>query len=315
MQPRRSPWRHRLVAIVLVLAGAVLSVFPVAENFYQDWQGLAVVDDYTALVEAAPQEVLDRQRTAAQEYNDSLHPSVLNDPWSDEQPATSAEHDAYVSELQGFGPLGRIRLPSVGIDLPIYHDATRYSLGLGAGHMYGTSLPVGGVGTHSVIAGHTGATIRTYFNRLNEAVEGDLIHIDTLGETLTYRIDQIQVVSRDDLSQIQPIEGADLVTLVTCIVGHQNDRLLVRGVRYEPGPAATASTATPDAGSAPKPAQADLRVQEWMLPRLALGGGALLLVMGMSIHWVISDARTRPSLGARVQDDAPRRAVREDALL
>lgn len=295
--------------MVMILAGAALSLYPVVENVYHDWQGLSVVDDYSQRVAAAPAPVLEGQLQAAEQYNADLTPSALNDPWDDEQAASSPQHDAYVQKLAGFGPLGRIRVPSVEIDLPIFHDATKHSLGLGAGHMYGTSLPVGGTGSHSVIAGHTGATIRTYFNRLNEAVEGDLIHIDSLGETLTYRVDLIQVVSKSDLSQIQPVDGADLVTLVTCIPGHKSDRLLVRGVRFDP----TEATGAQASVTVLDPAALPISVQGWMVPRLGIAGGALLLALAMLIMWLVSDARTR-STGTHREQPAPESAQREDAL-
>lgn len=313
MKNRRPLWRQRLIAIVLIFMGAVMSVYPVVENLYNDWRGSAVVDEYTQRISAAPAPILESQQQAAEQYNDALTISALNDPWSDEQEATSPEHDAYVGELAGFGPLGRIRVPSVEIDLPIFHDATRRSLGLGAGHMYGTSLPIGGPGTHAVIAGHTGSTERTYFNRLNEVGEGTLFHIDTLGRTLTYRVDQITVVSMSDLSQIQPVEGADLVTLVTCIVGSSGERLLVRGVR-EPTSAADTAHGTDIEAAAQVPAETPHAIQRWMRPRLAIAAGALVLLFGMTITWLVSDTRAVPSVGAGFSEPAqPTGTKREDA--
>lgn len=311
-QPR---WRHRLVAIALILVGAALSIQPVVENMYHDWQGLTVVDEYARRMDAAPASVLEAHLQDAEQYNRALTIGALSDPWSDEQEAVSTEHDAYVGELAGFGPLGRIRVPSVGIDLPIFHDATRHSLGLGAGHMYGTSLPVGGAGTHAVIAGHTGATIRTYFNRLNEVGEGALFSIDSLGRTLTYRVDRIAVVSMYDLSQIQPIEDEDLVSLVTCIPGHKGERLLVRGVRV-PDTSAVAASGTPGADASRMPAESVFGLQPWMHPRLAVTAAALLLAVGMIIAWVAADMRhPLPSGDTSPESRRPHSTEREDASL
>lgn len=313
MKNRQPRWRQRLIAATLIFLGAVLCVYPVVENLYNDWRGSVVVDEYAQRISAAPAGILESQQQAAEQYNEALTISALGDPWSDEQEATSPEHDAYVGEMAGFGPLGRIRVPSVEIDLPIFHDATQRSLGLGAGHMYGTSLPIGGPGTHAVIAGHTGSTERTYFNRLNEVAEGTLFYVDTLGRTLTYRVDQISVVSMNDLSRIQPVEGADLVTLVTCIVGNSGERLLVRGVR-EPNVVGDTAPGTDSQVAAQIPAGVPLSVQQWMGPRLAIAAGALVLLLVMTITWLVSDARAVGSVGAaRNEPSQPRGTPREDA--
>jgi len=207
-------------------------------------------------------------------------------------------HDAYLSRLSAFGPLGRIRIPAISVDLPIFHDATRRSLGRGAGHMYGTSLPVGGPGTHAVIAGHTGSTVRTYFDRLKEIGEGDVFFIDVAGETLAYRVDRVSEVRADDLSLIQPEPDRDLVTLVTCIQGSagKGRRLLVRGVRDTSPVAASGSSITGVPGVTDRPAattsvSVDLSVTDWMWPRLALAGGAVALVLAMEVGWLIGASR------------------------
>ena len=136
----------------------------------------------------------------------------------------------------GDGVMGTIEVPSAGIYLPIKHGTDADDLLSMAGHLYGTSLPVGGAGTHAVIAGHTGLQNADLFTGLSRVKEGDTFHIHVLGRTLTYRVDRIVVVLPEDEDphlQVEP--GRDLVTLYTCTpYGINSHRLLVRGTRDEP---------------------------------------------------------------------------------
>lgn len=183
--------------------------------------------------------------------------ALLTDPWTNEAAANSPEHTKYMGALNvphgqaagadtgtddsgdgvAMGPLGRIRIPKIDVDLPIRHDATHASMNGGAGHMYGTSLPVGGPSTHSVIAAHTGAR-RIYFDRLTELVRGDYFLIDSINGTLKYQVTGTDLVPDTDLSSIRIQKGKDLVTLVTCHPGPDgsNWRLLVHGSRVPTGP-------------------------------------------------------------------------------
>ena len=311
---RRRALAQRLIALLLILVGTAVSLWPVGETFYNNWVATTAVDDYSQSITASDADMLSAQRQTAAGYNGALMPAMLTDPWSDAQEATSVEHDDYLNELAGFGALGRIRIPSLAVDLPIYHDATGRSLALGAGHMYGTSLPVGGAGTHAVIAGHTGSTARTYFDRLNEAVIGTTFFIDSAGATLAYQVDKISVVSADDLSLIQRQDGQDLVTLVTCINGSAGERLLVRGTRI-PLPERTTSEAPANS----EPASTDLSIVDWMWPRLGVGGAGVLLVLLISSSWLRSHRRVVPALARETAQapnhlEGPENDVQEDAI-
>ena len=99
MKNRQPRCRQRLIAATLIFLGAVLSVYPVVENLYNDWRGSVVVDEYAQRISAAPAGILESQQQAAEQYNEALTISALGDPWSDEQEATSPEHDAYVGEM------------------------------------------------------------------------------------------------------------------------------------------------------------------------------------------------------------------------
>lgn len=262
-------WRRLVggLAVACSLAGATVSVWPVAEAAFAQYSNARV---------AASSSMPDSGAAgAAEEYNAAKPPVSATDPWSDDAAATGPDHDRYLAALGGGdGPIGRVEIPTIGVDLPIWPDATKTSLAKGAGHMYGTSLPVGGPGTHAVIAAHTGMTNRVFFDRLPELGVGDVFFVDSAAGRLAYRVDETAVVSPDDLSRIQPIPGEDHVTLITCTDyrgGHAARRLLVRGIRTSLPEQATATL------PAPVDAVATVATVDWAWPRLAVGAAGLLV--------------------------------------
>ena len=242
----------RLVVSTLMLAAVVMALLPVGQVAYGTLEGSREAAQYVQQIDRLP--VREEVAQAAMEYNSTLDPEMaLQDPWNHEQEAASQAHDAYKAAATGngvLGPLGRIRVDEVGIDLPIYPDATKESLAKGAGHMYGTSLPVGGKSTHTVIAAHTGWPNWLLFDNITLLEEGDEFVIDSINGSLRYRVDQIAKVRPDDLSLIQIEEGKDYATLVTCFFvsrGHAPYRLLVRGERIPDVPVVTTATQGVDA--------------------------------------------------------------------
>ena len=132
--------------------------------------------------------------------------------------------------------MGTIKIPKISVNLPIYHGTSQTALASGAGHLYGSSLPVGGDNTHSVITGHRGLVNAMMFTRLDEMKTGDFFYIEVMGETLGYEVDRITVINPDDTSQLKIVPGEDRVTLMTCTpYGVNTQRLLISGHR-EPIP-------------------------------------------------------------------------------
>ena len=128
--------------------------------------------------------------------------------------------------------MGTIKVPKQSINLPIYHGTSEEALASGAGHLYGTSLPVGGKSTHSVITGHRGLVEAMMFTRLDEVKKGDFFYIEVMGETLGYKVDNISVILPDDTSKLRIAPGEDRVTLMTCTpYGVNTHRLLISGHR------------------------------------------------------------------------------------
>lgn len=157
------------------------------------------------------------------------------DPFSNGErlSSQSAQDQRYGRLLnEGHGIMGRVSIPKISVDLPIYHGTGDKQLSFGSGHLYGTSLPVGGNNTHAVITGHRGMVQAQMFTRLDEMREGDFIYISTMNRTLAYEVDRITVIEPTDTSQLRIVPGQDRLTLMTCTpYGINSHRLLVSGHR------------------------------------------------------------------------------------
>lgn len=130
------------------------------------------------------------------------------------------------------GVMARLQIPKIGLDLPVYHGTADATLLKGLGHLEGTSLPVGGPGTHAVITGHRGLAQATMFTHLDKVGVGDRFTITTFGQVLTYKVIRTKVVDPDQTESLRPVAGQDLVTLVTCTpLGINSERMLVTGER------------------------------------------------------------------------------------
>lgn len=177
----------------------------------------------------------------AQAYNRKIAASgqyslgEVNDPYSpggdkDSGSRKDAEYQALLGNTDGV--LGTIRVPKVSIRLPIYHGTAKDTLAVGAGHLYGTSLPVGGKSTNAVITGHRGLPNAMMFTRLDELKIGDYFYIQTLGRTMGYKVKAINVINPSDTHLYKVVPGRDLVTLMTCTpYGVNTQRLVITGER------------------------------------------------------------------------------------
>lgn len=148
---------------------------------------------------------------------------------------TGEDDPAYMGQLNDDqGIMAVIEVPSIGVDMPVRHGSGTYALEHGAGHLHGTSLPVGGQGSHSVITAHRGLRDKLMFTRLDELEAGDLMYVRVEGETLAYKVDRVSVIDPDDTRLLRARPGEDRLTLMTCTpYGVNTQRLLVSGVRAE----------------------------------------------------------------------------------
>ncbi len=280
--------RQAAVAGLLLLVGAVITIWPVVANLLGNRSGAELSRQYVEQIQASDQAELDQAIARANDYNAGLPPTALQDPWGAAASSGGASHTEYVEQLNSTEAIARIRIPAISVDLPVFHGSDHESLLRGAGHMYGSSLPVGGTGTHSVLAAHTGWQGRTFFDRLPELREGDRFHIDVAGTTLTYVVDKISVVEPWELEAVEAVEDADLVTLVTCYTppGEHLQRMLVRGVRDTSTPT-TSAPGQQDADQASPNGEdvaIDLSIQQWMWPRIGVTAAAVALMLLIGVR-------------------------------
>ncbi|MCS5478768.1 class C sortase [Corynebacterium sp. YIM 101645] len=232
----RPRGRDRWIPLLLVIAGILVLTYPVVATYLRNSNQAAVVDAYRDSLVKISREDRSDWLDRARRYNEQNTGAPILDPWLNRVSKENAPYRDYLEELNPGGEDGAIMaalsIPAIDVRLPVYHGTEMDTLHEGVGHLYGSALPVGGDGTHSVLTGHTGLTTATMFDNLGEIQEGDAFYLEVLGESFKYEVDQIKVVLPDEIDDTQPVAGRDLVTLITCTpYGVNSHRLLVRGTR------------------------------------------------------------------------------------
>lgn len=218
-----------LPAIVVIL-GLLVMMYPVVSTAWNNYGASKAAKEYAQLDKDTPQEVKNTQWDKAHEYNEQRTSGPILDPWLNDISPDNPEYAEYLDQLSQNDAMARFIFPKIGVDLPVYHGTSDDVLQRGLGHLYGSDLPIGGRGTHSVITGHTGLSNATMFDNLSKAEEGDAFYVQVSGHKLKYEIDQIKVVLPDQTEDLRPDESGDYITLITCTpYGVNTHRLLVRG--------------------------------------------------------------------------------------
>ena len=225
---RKGRWIDVTLVAALVL-GLLIFLYPTISDFYNNLGIQKSVQTYDETVSEMSEQQCEALIAAAEEYNASL-------PTGDAQEFVSGEpqDDTYESLLNvdGDGMIGYVTINKTNTNLPIYHGTSDEALAQGTGHLEGSSLPVGGDGTHAVITGHRGLPSATLFTNLDQLDVGDTFSVTVLDHTYVYKVDLISIVDPDDVSKLLIEPGKDYVTLLTCTpYGVNTQRLLVRGVR------------------------------------------------------------------------------------
>lgn len=244
---RKQKMLIALACLVFIIAGVVLGYAPVAtvlNNLRQHQQS----QEYS-------QQIARRESTSegkaqnkaaiqkARNYNSSLNGIPILDPFLDEVENSSAKYQQYLGVLADSDVMSRIRVESAGIDLPVRHGTDDSSIATGAGHVYGTALPVGGDGNRSVLTAHTGMQSATLFDNLVKVRKGDLMVVETYGEKMTYKVTDIRTVLPSQSDALTAVPGKDLLTLMTCTpYGVNTHRLLVTGERVPNQPEKSSSS-------------------------------------------------------------------------
>lgn len=222
---------------ILFLAGLSLLLYPFVADRWNSYRQKKLITEYEEVV-AQKMETgeIDQKREwkKAHDYNDSLVPYILPDSFAAAAAASGVDDKEYMDclNLTGNGMMGYVQIPKIGIKIPIFHTTDEEVLREGAGHLPGSSLPVGGEGTHAVISAHRGLPSAALFTDLDKLEKGDHFLLYILDDILCYQVDKISVVRPTDTSDLVAEDGKDLVTLLTCTpYGVNSHRLLVRGVR------------------------------------------------------------------------------------
>lgn len=224
-----------LVIGIIFLAGLSLLLYPFVANQWNNYRQKQLISGYEQVVsdkEAAEGIDYDAERKKAEDYNEVLLPCVLPDSFALAE--SSGVDPVYMNTLNIAGDemMGSVEIPKINIKIPIYHTTEEDVLNKGAGHLEGSSLPVGGANTHAVISAHRGLPSASLFTDLDQMKVGDHFLLHVLDETLCYEVDKISVVKPEDTSALAVEDGQDLVTLLTCTpYGVNTERLLVRGHR------------------------------------------------------------------------------------
>ena len=243
----------KIVIILIFLAGLSLLLYPFIANQWNNHRQKQLIGNYESVIsdkEAAGNIDYAAEMKKAEAYNDALLPSILPDSFAVADASTETD-SSYEDSLNiaGDGMMGIVEIPKIAIKLPMYHGTGDEVLQKAAGHLEGSSLPIGGESTHAVISAHRGLPSASLFTDLDQLEIGDHFLIHVLDETLCYEVDQILVVDPEDTSALAVEDGEDLVTLLTCTpYGVNTQRLMVRGHRVPYEEQAVADEQTPLSG-------------------------------------------------------------------
>ena len=227
-----------ILAAVLFLLALGLTLYPVVSNYYNQHHQSQIQTAYREVLEQTDTTELKRIREQAAAYNAAITPGAAEKNYTQESIIAASEN--YVNQLNvgGSGIMGYIEIPKIHVDLPIYHGTGSDSLDRGTGHLLGSSLPVGGEGTHTIITGHSGMASQKMFTDLEQLQEGDVFYLRVLDEVLAYEVKAVHTVLPHDTTYLGIVPGQDLCTLVTCTpTGVNTHRLLVQGSRISFVPA------------------------------------------------------------------------------
>ena len=235
----------RLLTSILIVIGGGLLLYSDTASWISQYRQAEIINALSNNVASADPDPHE-QLKAAREYNDALSAGADLLPNHRKPSGAGSFKDEDATKLWAYedilnadthGLIGRIRIPSIDVDLPIYHGTTENILAKGVGHLQGTSLPVGGIGTHTVLTAHRGLAKARLFTDLDYLESGDTFTVEVFGEVLTYRVFKKEVVEPEENQSLRAVVDKDIATLVTCTpLGINSHRILVTGERIVPTP-------------------------------------------------------------------------------
>lgn len=224
-----------ILLVLVFLIGLCVLLYPTVSDYWNSRVQSRAIVDYESALLGLTQEDYSQFFAEADAYNAALrtveYPLMYHDTLDTVEGIKLYED---ILNIKGNGIMGYISIDAIGVELPIYHGTEPAVLNVAAGHLEGTSLPVGGESTHSALSAHRGLPTAKLFTDLDDLVVGDSFRITVLDRVLTYEIDQILIVEPNEVDSLYVEEGQDYCTLVTCTpYGINTHRLLVRGHRVE----------------------------------------------------------------------------------
>lgn len=228
--------KSKILGILITLlfaAGYVTLNYPVLGTLYNQIREGKVIDSYDHAVHTMSAKRRKQYLEEAQEYNKMLarENPQLSDAFSQEEKKPDSAYN-HVLDMEDSGVMGALEIPKISLYLPIYHGTSQEVLEKGIGHLEGTSIPVGGKDTHAVLTGHRGLPSAELFSNLDQLERNDEFYIHILGETLAYKVFNVETVKPEDTGHLTIAKGQDRVTLVTCTpYGINTHRLLVHARR------------------------------------------------------------------------------------
>ena len=227
---------RKIFSFLFVLMGLCLLFYPWISDYVNQHQADAIIDAYSDEIDKADENVKEALINEAREYNKTLLDGQvkLTEPFEESTIDTFPYIYEKMLSLNGSDVMSTVQIPTINVNLPVYHGTSDEVLEKGVGHLKGSSLPVGGKNTHAVLTGHTGLSNAKLFTDLTEVQKGDIFFVNTLNLKLAYKVVSIHVVKPEDTRLLMVVPGEDLCTLVTCTpYGVNSHRLFVRGERTE----------------------------------------------------------------------------------
>lgn len=267
-----------ILLVLIFFVGLAVMLYPTISDYINQRNQTRVVNSYAQQVDG----LSDADYTAYFDAADVFNQKIAADPDALYHADRFSTYSTTL-DVTGTGIMGYITIPRIGVELPIYHGTSDAVLQVAAGHLEGTSLPVGGTSTHTVISAHRGLPSAKLFTNLDQLEVGDTFTITVLDRVLTYEVDRISIVLPTETDLLQPVEGQDYVTLMTCTpYGINTHRLLVRGHRVNTRESQKHVRVTADA----------TRIDPIITaPVIALPMLAVLLI------WLLVTTRKRPKAG------------------
>ena len=218
-----------ILLVLMLFIGVCVLLYPALSQYWNSKTQTHTVDNYQEILDSLQKEDYTKYFEEADHYNIALR--NLDVPLMEYSQLTEYNQ---ILNVSGTGVMGYITIEKLGVELPLYHGTSDSVLNIACGHMEGTSLPIGGKSTHSVLSAHRGLPHAKLFTDLDKMEVGDVFTITILDRIMTYQVDQIKVVNPNEIDEVHIIDGEDHCTLLTCTpYGINSHRLLVRGTRIE----------------------------------------------------------------------------------